>query len=434
MPEYKSELFNRNSSTLGIMDDLQIALQTYDGCSFSCAGCLVDKTTKKKLGELLIGEEDLALVQTNVEQYYDWIQENLNTKSNGYFNNTSTGFQVAHFSYTFRFGNHSDLDIETLVKLASTCKAPIRTFSSALTENIYKFLEVREKVPGDYHLEVIFDPAMYGVDQLVSIVEKMHANDIKGYPEILITKRLIDQYSPKRFAEEVLAPIAHIETQVQFGRYTPSKTRNFSIAQLVSVDKEVEWLTGVAKEIVEREMKIHPIPLAEYAVTFLDEYEEDKFYLGKGIGVDAKKAESHFVEEFNIKNIKDKVRDIFMTSLYIDHRLNVYIWSESMGQHVLDHNFGFESLGNLKENSLTEIMVDNPVIEKLLKWIIKDSLSHPKCSDCKYKSFCASHVVPLFRNFQKDNGKHCYGYLPVIREYQKDTDFLNNMVKGFINL
>lgn len=427
------KMFNRDGSTLGVMDDLQVALQSYDGCSLSCAGCLVDKGTKKGR-QMLLTDSELDLVQSNVKDYYGWVRANLNTKNDGYFNQTSEGFQVEHFSYTFRFGNHSDLSVDTLINLSTRCDAAIKTFSTALTGDIPKFIEVKQAVPGDYHLEVIFDPVMYEAKTLTPTLEQMHEHGIRGYPEILITKRLVTQYTPKRFADEVLSHFGHMDTQVQFGRYTPSKTRNFSITQLVPLDVEVEWLTGVAKEIVSRKMSIHPIPLAEYAVTFLDEYKESEIYLGDGIGIDESRVYEVGVEEFNIDNIKNKVRDILMTSIYIDHRLDVFIWSESMGQHVLDYNFGFESLGSLKTQTLTEIMVGNPKIESLLKWLIKDSMSNAKCMDCKYKSFCASHAVPLFRKFQKDNGKHCYGYLPVIREYQKDSAFLDNMVKGFIGL
>jgi hypothetical protein len=254
-------MFDRSGSTLGIMDDLQIALQSYDGCSLSCAGCLVDKSTKKSKS-LLLSNEELDHVQKNVVEYYEWIKQNLNTKKDGYFNSGPAGFQVEHFSYTFRFGNHSDLSIEELINLSRRCDGAIKTFSTALTGDIPKFIEVERAVPGDYHLEVIFDPVMYDAKTLRPTLEQMHEHGIRGYPEILITKRLVQKYPPKRFADEVLSHFGDLETQVQFGRYTPSKTRNFSITQLVPLDMEVEWLTGVAKEIIERKMRIHPIPLA----------------------------------------------------------------------------------------------------------------------------------------------------------------------------
>ena len=41
-------IFDRDNSTLGIMDDLQVAVHTYDACSRGCPGCLVDTYFKNK--------------------------------------------------------------------------------------------------------------------------------------------------------------------------------------------------------------------------------------------------------------------------------------------------------------------------------------------------------------------------------------------------
>ena len=40
--------------------------------------------------------------------------ENLNTKDYGYFGTHEGGYQIGHFSYTFRFGNHSELPLDEL--------------------------------------------------------------------------------------------------------------------------------------------------------------------------------------------------------------------------------------------------------------------------------------------------------------------------------
>jgi len=70
----------------------------------------------------------------------------------------------------------------------------------------------------------------------------------------------------------------------------------------------------------------------------------------------------------------------------------------------------------------------------MLSEILRNLSVHPKCVPCRYKSFCASHAVPLFRRWHDDAGRHCYGYLPVIREFQKSPDFLRNMIAGFREL
>lgn len=124
-----------------------------------------------------------------------------------------------------------------------------------------------------------------------------------------------------------------------------------------------------------------------------------------------------------------------MSSLYIDHNLDVFVWSESVGQHVLDRNFGFEPLGNIANEPIASIVTKKGgMLDKMLAEVLRTLTTHPKCSGCRYKSFCASHAVPLFRKFQDDDGAHCYGYLPVIREFQKDTRFLTNMIDGFRDL
>lgn len=431
-------IFDRDNSTLGIMDDLQVAVHTYDGCSRGCPGCLVDTYFKNKYKfKNILSLEQMKIIHHRVQEYYDWVCQNLNTKDTGYFGKNS--YQVKHFSYTFRFGNHSELPFEELLEISHTLNAKYQVFSTAPTEDITKFYELSKKENNPngnrFFLEIIYDPIADKAEDIKRMILQMREYDILGYPEVLITKRLLEKYSdPKKFVDECVLPIGFIETQMQFGRYTPSKTRNFNKKQIVPVDVEVEWLAQVAHWITHYKLNIHPIPIGEYAVTFLDEYNEYK--VQNEFGVSDEDVEKHIPEEpFNIQSVKDKTRDIFLTSLYVDHNLDLYIWSESMGQHVLDNNFGFPSLGNIKDTPISELVSDpNGPLEKMLNETVRHLMRHPKCSPCRYKSFCAAHAIPFFRKHHQDDGEHCYGYIPVIREFQKHNDFLQKMVDGFKKL
>lgn len=419
-------IFNRENSTLGIMDDLQIAVHTYDGCGKGCPGCIVDTHFKNRRFMPILTKDDMVCIDNRVREYYKWITENINTKNSGYFG--ENGFKVNHYSYTFRFGNHSELSIEQLKDISLTLEAPFKVFSTAPTDDISRFYELTkpENNPNNSRifLEIIYDPIADNPNEVRNMILDMRKHGIMGYPEILITKRLLDFYgNPEEFVAKCIEPFGDIETQVQFGRYSPSKTRKFNIKQVVSVDTEVEWLRGVASSILRKKLNIHPIPIAEYAVTFIDEYGETDL------------TQINQEEDFDLESVINKTRDIFYTSLYIDHNLDLYVWSESMGQHVLDSNFGFPKLGNIKDKSISEILTDpNGVLEKMLQQNIAHLLKHKKCSGCKYKSFCSSHAIPFFRKFMEDDGKDCYGYLPVIREFQKDPVFLQNMIDGFKRL
>lgn len=431
-------IFDRTNSTLGIMDDLQIAIHTYDGCSKGCPGCLVDTHFKNNRFVNILNKKQMTIIHSRVQEYYAWIQENLNKKEEGYFG--KNGYKVNHYSYTFRFGNHSELPLEELFLISNTLNAPFKVFSTGPTKDISKFYELTKPENNPYNsrffLEIIYDPIVDKAEDIRDMILEMRKHNILGYPEVLITKRLLEKYGdPKKFVEECVAPIGFIETQMQFGRYSPSKTRNFNRKQIVSVDEEITWLTGVSHWILQSKLNIHPIPIAEYAVTFLDEYKEYKA-LQKNGTIDLEYIESHIPEEpFDITRIKNQTRDIFLTSLYIDHNLDLYLWSESMGQHVLDVNFGFPKLGNILEKPIHEIVSDkNGVLEKMLHQNITHLMKHKKCSGCRYKSFCASHAISFFRKFQEDDGKYCYGYLPVIREFQQDKAFLQNMIDGFKRL
>jgi len=420
--------FDRRGSTLGVMDDLQVAVHTYDGCARGCPGCVVDKHFKNKWRfRNILSAADMRLIHSRVEEYYGWVRDVLNTKEDGYFGRN--GFTVDHFSYTFRFGNHSELPMEALEEIAECMPSEFRVFSTAPAEDVAKFAELSRKQPGRYFLEIIYDPVADRAEDIRAMIREMRSHGILGYPEILVTRRLLDAFTPERFVDEALGPLGDIGTQVQFGRYTPSKTRGFRRTQIVQVDEEVIWLAEVARRIVSARMDIHPIPIGEYAVTFLDEYGEDT-----AVGADGRIDEARLPEPepFDIANVRKKTRDIFLTSLYVDHELDLHVWSESMGQHVLDRNFGFEPLGNIRNRSIEEIVTEKGgVLDCMLDEVVRNLVRNHKCAPCRYKSFCASHAIPLFRKWQPDDGAHCYGYLPVIREFQADRRFLTNMIDGF---
>lgn len=423
-------LIDRKGSTLGVMDDLQIALHTYDGCARGCSGCIVDKHFKNDArGQSILSEEHMTLVDSRVREYYEWCKENLNTKETGYFK--KGGMNIDHYSYTYRFGNHSELPMDELEMIAKTVDTQYRVFSTAPTPDIEQFYELQKRIDGNVYLEIIYEPRIDKAEDIRDMILNMREHGILGYPEVLVTKFLVDAFSPKDFVEKCVAPMGHIGTQMQFGRYTPSRTRNFSMTQVVAVDVEVNWLAEVSRLIIQGGYDIHPIPLGEYAVTLLDEYGESQAWQ-EGLIIQDKMPEP---EPFRADIIRENTRDIFISSLYIDHMLDVYIWSESVGQHVLDSNFGFKPLGNLFDDSIINMVTrKNGELDKMLNQVLRQLVTHPKCSTCRYKSFCASHGIPLFRKFQDDNGEHCYGYLPVIREFQKSPEFLNNMIDGFKRL
>lgn len=425
-----SSVFDRAGSTLGVMDDLQIAVHSYDGCARGCPGCIVDKHFKNHARfEPILKGEDLQIINRRVLEYGEWVQQTLNRKETGYFG--KDGYQVRHHSYTFRFGNHAELPIDELVTLGGMLKTDYRVFSVAppTLEEIEKFTTMKSVLGGSVFLEMIYDPFVDSPESIRDAVLAMRQNGLNGYPELLLTKRLIRDYPAERFLDECVSVFGEIGAQIQFGRYSPSRTRNFNKSQMASVDEETQWLSVLAKGIVSRGHDIHPIPLGEYAVTLLDEYREIEAVGADGY-VDVGKLRE--ADPFLIESVREKTRDIFLTSLYIDHELDVYVWSESMGQHVLDSNFGYKPLGNLKRSSIIDMATEKGgTLDRMLNEVMRELLTNRKCAPCRYKSFCASHAVPLFRRFHKDDGEHCYGYLPVIREYQRDLGFLNNMVEGF---
>lgn len=423
-----SRIFDRKESTLGVMDDLQVAIHTYDGCAKGCSGCIVDKHFKNRMRfQSIMPQKDLEFAHNRVLEYYQWIKENLNTKDYGYFG--KNGYKVDHFSYTMRFGNHSELPMEELEMISRTLDAPFKVFSTAPTEDITKFKNIKKLHDGRYFLEIIYDPIADDAYEIRNMILDMRRDDILGYPEVLITRRLLDHFTPEEFVDKKVAPLGDIGTQMQFGRYVPSKTRGYNMTQVVPLDEEVEWLQRVAKRILTLKLNIHPIPLGEYAITFLDEYDEDQALVNGQIDEKLLPKE----RPFDLYTVKENVRDIFMSSIYIDHNLDLYIWSESMGQHVLDSNFGFKSFGSIKDKPIHELL-NSDLMEKLLQMVLRDILQNKKCSGCRYKTMCASHAIPLFRNWHKDDGKHCYGYIPVVREFQKDIKFLDNMIEGFREL
>ncbi len=388
-------LFDRRGSTLGVMDDLQVAVHTYDGCTRGCPGCVVDKHFKNKFRlKNIISLKDMQLIDTRVKEYYAWVKENINTQEKGYFG--KNGYKVDHYSYTFRFGNHSELSDDMLDEIAGSCSSDFRVFSTAPTDEVHKFVELRKRYPGNYYLEIIYDPIADDPNYIRDMILDMRSNGILGYPEVLITQRLLKSFSPEKFVAEALGPLGDLGTQLQLGRYTPSKTRGFRTTQVVSVDEEVDWMTAVSAGIIKKKYDIHPIPIGEYAVTFLDEYGE-----AQAIGSDGRIDENRLPEPepFDIDNVRRKTKDIFLSSLYIDHNLDLHIWSESMGQHVLDRNFGFEPLGNIRNKPIHEFISEpNGVLNKMLNEVIRNLITNRKCGPCRYKSFCASHAILCSEN------------------------------------
>lgn len=425
-------MFDRAGSTLGIMDDLQVAIHSYDGCGRGCPGCLVDKTFKNKQRyQPILDLQSMDLINQRVKEYYAWAIETLNTKNSGYFG--VNRYQIGHNSYTFRFGNHSELSTDDLIGMAAAVETNFRVFSVAppTPEEIEKFASIRRVVGGDIFLEMIYDPFVDSGESVRAAIVGMREKGLNGYPELLITKRLVSQMDPVRFVAEHIAPFGDVSAQLQFGRYSPSRTRGFSQTQMVAVDEEVRWLTTVAREILAQNLDIHPIPLGEYAVTLLDEYGEHAAWGKNGVDINALPPASPFLPA----RVAENVRDIFLSSLYIDHNLDVFVWSESHGQHVLDDNMGYLPIGNLKTSNLID-MVTKPgnQIDKMVLETIRGLVTNEKCAPCRYKSFCATHATSLFRKWSPDDGEHCYGYLPVIREFQKNPRFLQDMVDGFKTL
>ncbi len=423
--------FDRRGSTLGVMDDLQVAVHTYDGCPRGCPGCVVDREFKnRRRFRPLIPRGDMAIVQGRVAEYYAWVRDTLNAKEGGYFGRDR--HQVCHYSFTMRFGNHAELPLDDLVGIAESLAADFRVFSTGPVEDLGVFVELNRRVPGRLFLEIIYDPLVDRAGDLRAMIEEMRRHGILGYPEVLLTRRLLASYAPERFVEEHVAPLGDLGAQMQLGRYVPSMTRGFDNSQVVPLDQEVDWLAAVARAIVAGGHDVHPIPLGEYAVTLLDEYAESA-----ALGPDGRIDETRLPppEPFDAAAVRDKVRDIMLTSLYVDHKLDLYLWAESMGQHVLDGNLGFEPLGNIRDHGIRDILTGpGNRVERLLSDVLRDLVTNPRCAPCRYKSFCASHAVPLFRQGHADNGRHCYGYLPVIREFQRSPAFLQRMVSGFREL
>lgn len=429
----KAPLFNREGSTLGIMDDIQIALHSYDGCGRGCSGCLVDKHFKNAARfKPIFSRQQLDIIDQRVREYAQWATETLNNKETGYFG--KNGYQIKHHSYTFRFGHHGEMAQDDLLELAGSLQTDYRVFSSGppTPEELDKFARVKQVLGGLVMLEIIYDPFVDFTPLVRQAILGMRERGLNGYPELLLTKRLLSEFSAKRFVEECLVPLGDLGTQLQIGRYNPSRTRNFNRSQVTDLDEEVEWIAEVAREIVGRGLQIDPIPLGEYAVTLLDEYGEDIARRPDG-SIDENILPDE--DSFDYEIVREKTKDIFLTSLYIDHNLDVFVWSESVGQHVLDDNYGYTPLGNLMKTSLIDIATEKGgMLDRMLNETMRGLVTNHRCAPCRYKSFCASHAISLFRNAHPDNGKYCYGHIPVIREFQKDTEFLDRMIGRFREL
>ncbi len=136
-------------------------------------------------------------------------------------------------------------------------------------------------------------------------------------------------------------------------------------------------------------------------------------------------------------NVRRKTHDIFLTS-----STSTTIWISTSGrspweQHVLDRNFGFEQLGNVRDRPIHEIVTEkNSVLDRMLAEVLRNLASHRKCSGCRYRIASAPRMRSAFpAEWQQDDGELV---LPDIfrssREFQRDKAFLTNMIDGFKEL
>lgn len=432
-----NDVFEREGSTTAYMDDLQIALHTFDGCVKSCSGCVVDSVNREKQNnseELLISIEDAKIIQDNVEEYYkEYVQKVLNEKeSNGYFGKNSR--KVNNYSYTYRFGNHGQVPVKKLEKYITTLDSEYNIFSSGAGFKQDNIIEIAKKYPNKkFLIEFIYDPVKDDMEKVVEALIHSRENNVVGYLEMILTKALVVEMTPEDFERRVLKPLHEklpFGVQLQLGKYVPSRNRKFADRMVVPIEEETKWLKEVAKIIVKNQYKVYVLPLGEFAVTLMDEFRDVKF------------GEEKHNRKFNYLEYKNKigkaVSDIMRVSLYIDSNLDVYYWSEDIGQHVLDKTFGYKPLFNLREKRLIDFMKNDNNLES---YHIRESKEFftDFCKKCDYMDFCVSHSIDLYRrrivepNTKEEAVKNCYGYISVIEEF-KDRKYLESMIKDFKEL
>jgi hypothetical protein len=411
-------------------DALQIAIHTYDGCAKGCPGCVVDRYFKNKARFMpLISREDMALVHSRTLEYYDWFAEYLNTKADGKYAG-SRSHRINSHSFTFRFGNHSELPEDHLMAMVELFDAPDQIFSTAPAsdEEVAKLIRVEKAAPGRTSYEIVYDPFYDDVQDIRRMIVDLRAGGIFCFPEVAMTRRLFDHFSPEKFVDECVAPIGDIGTMIQLARYTPARSRGFRKTQMVPLDEEIAWMLEVLRLCIRDNHVITQIPLGSRAVDLLAHHGEYQALTANGFD------ESLLPEPvpFDAADMREAVRDNCMTSLYVDHEMNVFIWSEAVGQHILDENLGFEAIGNLRESSFQEIVTKpGGGVDRMVAAVMRNLLTNSKCSGCRYKSFCAPHASHLFRRWAADDGQHCYGYLPIIRELQANLEYLRMSTPEF---
>lgn len=431
-----NDIFNRENSTVAYMDDFQIALHTFDGCVKSCNGCVVSTENRKlqnSTNELLISLDDAKIIHDNVKEYYnEYILKILNKKeTNGYFGKNSR--QVNNFSYTYRFGNHGQVPVEKLEKYINVLDSKYNIFSSGAGFKQENIIELANKYKEKTFLvEFIYDPLKDDMDKVIEAVKHRKENNVIGYLEMIITNALVKEMSPQDFEKKVLKPLndnLDFGIQLQLGKYVPSANRKFADKMVVPIEVETLWLKEVAKIIVKNNYKVYVLPLGEFAVTLMDDFRKIQYKKEK-------QKEFNYFEYKN--NIGKTIIDLMRVSLYIDNNLNVYYWSEDIGQHTLDSTFNYKPLFNLRETRLIDFMSKDA---KLEAYNLKESnlFLTDMCKKCEYMDFCSTHSIDLFRkmitepNTKEEPINNCYGYISVIEEF-KDEKYLNSMINNFRNL
>lgn len=425
-------VFDRTGSTVSYMDDFQIAIRTYDGCVKSCTGCVVDSKMREKNNskdDLIITKEQAQIIQKNVKEMYDYLQEKSNNQDKGYF--SKDGRKLNNFSYTYRFGNHAQVPVKLLEEYVNILDCSYNVFSSGAGIVPYNIIELAKKYEEKTFLvEFIYDPLKDDIDKVCEALNESFELNVHGYIEMVLNNEIITAHTPEEFANLYLEKLSKVSRplQLQLGKYVPNKNRMFNNNLVPSLEDEINWLEQLAKIIVQRKYKIYVLPLGEYAVTLMDDYMHIDHENPKTV---IKQDLSYYENE-----ILPTVIDLMKVSIYIDEKLNVYHWSENIGQQVLDKQYNYPPIGNLYDNSLLEILSD----KNLKKYHFKNELKlfyNSMCKTCPYVSFCAPHSLDLFRKMivtdKETKIENCYGYMKVIKAFM-NREYLENMIQDFREL
>ncbi len=179
-------------------DALQIALHSYDGCAKGCPGCVVDRFFKNKARfKPLISKDDMAILHSRTLEYYDWFSEYLDDRARE-LGEGSRSHRIDSHSYTFRFGNHSELPEDHLMEIVDTLQAPDQIFSTAPAndEEVEKLIRVEKAAPGRTSYEIVYDPFYDDVQEIRKMIVDLRSGGIFCFPEVAMTRRLFDHYTP----------------------------------------------------------------------------------------------------------------------------------------------------------------------------------------------------------------------------------------------